>query len=192
MSDRDAFTDRGRSMEEDYFRKKDRELIEKLRQSAAAAQLRKDLGRETGLDAPELLQELHELGFTPETVGLLPLVPVIQIAWAEGGITREEREQIVRLARSRGIEEGSAGDRQLTEWMATRPAAAIFAGAARLIRAMLDSDSPQASNLTANDLVKYCEDIASASGGILGMGRISGDERALLSRIAADLKGRSS
>jgi len=44
----------------------------------------------------------------------------------------------------------------------------------------------------ADDLVKYCEEIASASGGMLGIGRISAEERALLSSIAADLNGRRS
>ena len=154
--------------------------------------IRKDLGHKTGLDDPELLQELHDLGFTPDTVGLLPLVPVIQMAWAEGGITKAERELILRLARSRGVEVGSTADHQLTEWMTNRPAEAVFARAGRLIRAMFDSGSPQTADLNANDLVQYCEDIASASGGILGIGRISPEERALLSSIAADLKARRS
>ncbi len=190
MSDRDAFADRGRSLEEDYFRKKDRELIEKFRQAAATEEIRKNLGDKTGLDDPELLQELHDLGFTPETVGLLPLVPVIQIAWAEGGITKAERELILRLARSRGVEVGSAADHQLTAWMTNRPGEAVFASARRLIRAMFDSDSAQTADLNASDLVQYCEDIASASGGILGIGRISPEERALLFSIAEDLKAR--
>jgi hypothetical protein len=192
MPDRDAFAERGRALEEDYFRKKDRELIEKMRAVAAAQQVRADLGRKTGLDDPELLAELQNLGFTPDTVGLLPLVPVIQIAWAEGGITKAERELIVRLARSRGIEPGSAADEQLTAWMTNRPADATFASAGRLIRAMLESGSERAVDLDEDDLVKYCEEIASASGGILGIGRISAEERALLSSIAADLKARRS
>ena len=191
MPDHDAFGERGRSLEEDYFRKKDRELIEKMRRAAAAEQVRQDLGRKTGLDDPELLQELHDLGFTPDTVNLVPLIPVIQMAWAESGITKAERELILRLARSRGVDVGSAADRQLAEWMTDRPAEALFARAGRLIRAMLDSGSTP-GDLTADDLVKYCEDVASASGGILGIGRISAEERALLSSIAADLKARRS
>ena len=69
---------RGRALEDEYFWKKDREMIEKFRQAAAAEEARKDLGRKAGLDDPELLQELQDLGFTPETVGLLPLVPIVQ------------------------------------------------------------------------------------------------------------------
>ena len=192
MSDHDAFGKRGRALEEEYFRNKDRELIEKLRQAAATEQARKDLGRKAGLEDPQDVQELQDLGFTPETVGLLPLVPIIQMAWAEGGITKAERELILRLARSRGIEVGSAGDHQLTEWLTHQPAEAVFTRATRLIRAILDSGAAQTGNLSADDLVKYCEEIASASGGILGIGRVSAEERALLSSIAADLNARRS
>jgi hypothetical protein len=45
-------------------------------------------------------------------------------------------------------------------------------------------------DLTADELVKYCETIASASGGILGIGRMSAEEKTLLSTIAADLNAR--
>ena len=192
MSDEDALHKRGHVLEDEYFRRKDRELMEKFRQAAAAEQARKDLGRKAGLDDPELVQELQDLGFTPETVVLLPLVPIIEVAWAERGITKAERELILRLARSRGVEAGSAADRQLTEWLTSRPTETVFARARRLIRAMLESASAPAGELKADDLVKYCEEIASASGGILGIGRISAEERALLSSIAADLSARRS
>ena len=188
----DALSKRGRTLEDDYFRKKDRELIEKIRVAAAADQARKDLGRKAGLENPELLQELLDLGFTLDTVGLLPLVPIVQMAWAEGGITKPERELLIRLARSRGIEAGSAADHQLTAWLTDQPSEAVFTRARRLIRAMLDSGSAQTDALNADDLVKYCEEIASASGGILGIGRISAEERALLAGIAADLNARRS
>src|SRR5215216_5258910 len=109
MPDKDMLRERGRSLEDDYFRKKDRELIEKMR-AATIEQDRQQLAKKSGLDDPALLQELRDLGFTPETVALLPLVPVLRMAWAEGGITAAERDLLVRLARSRGIPEGSDAD----------------------------------------------------------------------------------
>jgi len=193
MTDHDSLAERGRAIEEEYFRRKDRELIEKMRQAAAAEQARGEMGRKTGLDDPVLLQELQELGFTPDTVVLLPIVPVLEMAWAEGGITPAERSLIVQLARSRGVAENSAADQQLTQWMTSRPDGAVFARAGRLIAAMLSSASGQAGTpLTTADLVAYCERIAAASGGILGLriGSISSEEKALLSRIASDLKTR--
>jgi hypothetical protein len=182
--------ERGRSLEEDYFRKKDRELLERMRQASAVEEARQEMARKSGVADPELLQDLQELGFTPDTVVLLPLMPVLQMAWAEGGITPAERDLLVRLARSRGVEEGSTADLQLTAWMASRPAETVFSRAGRLIRAMVDSDASGA--LSAEDLVGHCEAIAAASGGVFGIGRISAEERALLSSIAEDLKVRHS
>ena len=124
---------------------------------------------------------------------LLPLIPVLEIAWAESGITSAERDLLVKLARQRGVEKDSVADAQLSEWMTTRPGPAVFAHATRLISAMLDAGSAQVTGgLSAEDLVAYCEKIASASGGIFGMrlGSISPDEKLLLSRIATELKAR--
>lgn len=192
MPDKDMIRERGRSLEEDYFRKKDRELIEKMRQATVAELDRQQLAKKTGLDDPALLQDLKDLGFTPDTVSLLPLVPLLRMAWAEGGITAAERDLLVRLARSRGVAEGSEADRQLAAWMARQPDETVFARAGRLIRAMLDSRSPETSDLSAEDLVEYCERIAAASGGIFGIGRVSAEEKRLLSSIAEDLKSRQS
>lgn len=190
MAEKDGITDHVRKREEDYFRKKDRELIERMRAAAAAAQMRKDLEAKTGLHDPSLIQDLEELGFTPDTISLLPLVPIIQVAWAEGGVSDAERKLILQFARSRGIEAGSAGDRQLIDWLERRPSAEVFGRATRLIRAMLDHPSETHTDLTANDLIRYCENIAAASGGILGMGRISAEERATLAQIASTLKAK--
>jgi DNA-binding phage protein len=192
MTEHDGLAQRGRALEEEYFRKRDRELIDKMRQAAAAEQGRGELGRKTGLDDPALLKELQDLGFTPETVILLPVLPVLEMAWAEGEITPAERSLIVKFARSRGVDEHSAADGQMTEWMARRPDQAVFRGARRLIAAMLSSGSSPGGRLTIDDLVAYCEEIAAASGGLLGLriGSISVEEKALLSRIASDLKAR--
>ena len=184
-------SDRGRAIEEDYFRKKDRELIEKMRQASAAEAARRELSKKSGLQDPALVAELEALGFTPETVVLLPLVPLVQVAWAEGGVSDAERKMILQLARTRGIDEGSAADRRLAAWLASRPDPQVFSSATRLIRATLNSEGSVAGSMSADDLVKYCEEIAAASGGIFGINRVSSEERALLSAIARDLAPKS-
>lgn len=188
--DRDSIHERGRALEEEYFRKKDRELAEKMRQVAQAEEKRRQMGEATGLHDPALLDELQQLGFTPDTVVLLPLVPVVQMAWAEGGVSKEERALLAQLARARGIAEGSPADAQLSSWMTSRPDDEVFARAGRLIRALLDTDASGAGGLTADDLVAQAERIAAASGGFLGIGRVSAEEKALLAQISQDLRAR--
>lgn len=192
MTDKDTLATRGRALEDEYFRKKDRELIERMRVAAAASEARGLMGEKTGLTDPEMLEELETLGFKPETVVLLPLVPVVEMAWAEGGVTAVERQLIVKLARARGVDEGGAADRQLSDWLDHRPGEHVFRHATRLIRAMLAA--PGHEDLTVDDLVTHCESVADASGGLLGLGilrRVSPDERRLLATIAAELKGRA-
>ncbi len=109
MSEGDFLDDRRRASEDDYFRKKDRELVEKMRAAAAADRAKSEMSAKTGLSDPSLLAELEALGFTPETISVLPLVPIVEMAWAEGGITPAERTLLVTLARERSIAEGSAG-----------------------------------------------------------------------------------
>jgi hypothetical protein len=179
-----------RDLEEEYFRKQDQELIEKMRKAAAADESRRALGAQSGIHDPALLQEIERLGFTPETVGLLPLVPILQVAWAEGGVSPEERKLILEVARSRGIVADSAADRQLTGWLSNRPPQEVFARAGRLINAMLSAHSGQTGAMTPDDLVKHAESIAAASGGIFGMNKISKEERAALAQVQAALRNR--
>jgi len=190
MSEHEFLDERRRASEDDYFRKRDRELIERMRQVAATERDRSELSAKTGLDDPALLGELQDLGFTPQTLPVLPLVPIVQMAWAEGGITPAERTLLIKVARERGITEGSPADTLLAGWMARKPTNDVFEKATRLIRAMLESGAPDAQTMSADDLIKYCENIATASGGILGIGKISADERATLSEIATALKSR--
>ena len=190
MSDNDGITSDIRSREEEYFRRKDRELVENLRRTKEADESRRALESTSGIHDPVMLQELEALGFTPDTVTLLPLVPIVEVAWAEGGVSDDERKLIVQFARGRSIREGSAADDQLSAWLDERPSEDVFARATRLIRAMLDRPDGQAEAWSIDDLIHHCEEIAEASGGILGFHKISGEEKALLARIQTALKGR--
>ena len=188
MTEKNFFGDREHSLEEEYFRRKDRELIEKMRAAAAAEAARAEMEKSSGVHDPEVLKELEELGFTPETLILLPVIPLVQVAWAEGGVSDAERHLLIKLARARGIDEGTAADRQLAEWLTHRPSDRVFVNAGRLIRAVMDTPG---HGVNADDLVKQAEAIAAASGGVLGIiGRISAEERAILNNLAAQLKGR--
>jgi hypothetical protein len=184
----DPISDRRRTHEEDYFQKKDRELVEKMRRQAKAEEELRALGERVGVTDPELIHELAGMGFTPDTVKLLPLVPVIEMAWAEGGVTAAERKMVIEVARARGIEEGSPADHQLAQWLDRQPEQSVYERARRLIGALFASGGR--FEITPDDVLKYCEAIAEASGGIFGIGRVSSEERATLARISDEIKKR--
>ena len=179
-----------RPQEEEYFQRKDRELIEKLKRQAIAEQQLRELGEQIGVTDPEISKELAEMDFTPETVKLLPLIPVLEMAWAEGEVTAAERKLVLEVARARGIEEGSEADRQLAAWLEQRPVPSVFRRAGRLISALFASGGH--FTLTPDDIIKSCESIAEASGGLFGIRRVSAEERATLARIANEIRSRHS
>jgi len=187
----DYLNERERSMEDDYFRKKDQELIEKMRQAAALERRTSEFIARIGVSDPAILADLKDLGFTPDTVAILPLVPVVEMAWAEGGITAAERTMLISVARQRGLLEGSPADLLLASWMENKPSPETFARATRLIRALLDSGVAPVGSMTADEIIKYSESIAAASGGIFGFGKISSEERATLGKIVSALKAKT-
>jgi hypothetical protein len=186
----DGITDHIRAREDEHFRRKDRELITRLRRADADARATRALERQTSLHDPAMLEELRLLGFTPETIPLLPLIPVLQVAWARAGISAAERTMIVDLARARGIVAGSAADHQLMDWLDHRPSEDTFHKATRLIRAIIDAPDGGALHLRGDELIALCDRIAHASGGIFGIGRVSPEEREALAEIASAIKKR--
>ena len=141
-----------------------------------------------GVADEEVLSDLQALGYTPETVMMLYLVPVIQIAWAEGGVSQKERDLIVKAARSRGITEGTPCDQQLNLWLSTRPSDEMFEKSLRAIRTILQAQPADARDASEKDLLSLATAIASASGGIVGFGAVSAEERQMLSHINDELK----
>jgi hypothetical protein len=190
VSDRDAFADRGRALEEEYFHRREQELIAKLRQRVQADAATQQLGEQAGVADAEILQDLQELGYTPETVALLYLVPLVQVAWAEGGVSDRERTLIVEAARARGIEADTPADAQLAEWLTTRPSEKLFEQTLRAIRAILESRPEAEREASRTDLLSYSTAIAEASGGVLGLRSVSSEERSLLARISGELESK--
>lgn len=180
----DEVAERGRNLEDEYFHRKEKELIEKLRQRNERVAQVQALSEATGIPDQDILETLHELGYTPGTIALLHLVPLIQVGWADGSISSKERELILEAASLRGVTEGSPAYDQLTDWLTTQPKAEFLDQILSIIRRLLEADESSPGKGLLEDSVR----IAGASGGILGFGnKISDEERAVIERIASGL-----
>lgn len=189
MAERDIWEDRRRSYEAEYFQRRERELIQKMRERAAREAQRKELAEQTGVADEDILRRLEELGYTRDTVTLLHLVPLLHVAWIDGSVSPAERERILEVARLRGVEPGSPAYQQLQGWLDQRPAEGFFEDALRLIGDLLQALPDEERERSRTDLVEYSAAIARASGGILGLGRkVSRAEREVLNRIAREIE----
>lgn len=188
MADKELFGDRRRSQEEEYFRRQEKELIEKLQQRGREEATRRRMAEGTGVADEEILRDLQALGYTPETVMLLHLVPLLQMAWAEGSVSDSERDLIVEAARARGINKDSPADQQLTEWLTSRPSDDLFERTLRAIGAILQARPAEERDASQRDLLSRLTAIASASGGILGFGKVSSQEQQVLARVSEEME----
>ena len=188
MTERDAFEERRRGLEESYFHEKEQQLIEKMRRRAQAdAELRR-MGETAGVADEEILHDLEALGYTADTVRLLHLLPLVHLAWADGSVSQRERDLIVEAARARGINAGTPADIQLGGWLTKRPSDQFFRETLRAIVAILESEPEAQREAERRDLLSYSAAIARASGGLLGFGAVSAEERKVLERIAQELE----
>ena len=182
--------DREQVIENAYFRQRDRELIERLREQGRLERERQALGARLGRsDADPLPAELQRTGFAGEGLALLHLMPLVDVAWADRGITARERALVLALAEGRGVEPGTEPYARLEGWLDRRPDQAVFDAAYEGIRALLAQTDATARASTGAELVAASTRVAQATGGILGMAPISREERECLERIAELLTG---
>jgi hypothetical protein len=190
---KDVFRERERGEEEAYFRRQDAKLIEKLRQKAQFSEIAHALAEKLQADEPTLLERIKKLGVTLDTGSAFILAPLVEVAWVDGEITHAERDTILHIAEQRGVAPGSADYRQLLDWLAQRPSDEVFRTALEAIRIGLSVLPPDESEKRIATMIKACEDVAKAAGGIaelLWLDNISYAETAVIDAIRRHLQSK--
>lgn len=170
-----------------YIRRTDRELTRRTSHQAELDAQRERVAEVSGISDRVVLEELQELGYTPDTVTLLRLTPVVQVAWADGEITNSERAMILGTAATRNVDWESPAYYQLLDWIAHRPSSEFFEKSRRAIRAALRALSSDEQAERVRDLISSCSSVALASGVTVDIGREGDQERRLIDRLALEL-----
>src|SRR5262245_47482253 len=126
MERRDAFKERQRGLEKEYFHKQDQALLEKLRKRAGLSDIARALADKLKVDDPDLVQRAIALGIAPGSGSSLLLAPLVQVAWAEGKVSPAERKTILAIATAGGLEASSPAQALLQKWLETRPPDELF------------------------------------------------------------------
>ncbi len=170
--------------EEEYFRKRNKELIEAMRQKIAIEAEAKEIEAETGIHDAVIVTHLAELGIDHDTVHMVHLVPLVEVAWADGEIHDEERELLLKAADSAGISGGPARA-AFEALLEKRPTQGYFDAALDFVRSMLVVMDDEHARQASNNLEDLGHRIADAAGGVFGLwGRVDDNEREVLKHIA--------
>ena len=189
MAETRSSSGRARTKEEEYFLRAESELLEKVRARAAKEAERRALGEYHGVQDEEILKAFEEAGYDRETVQILHLVPILQVAWVDGEISKAERDEILKIAAARNVVEGTPAHAKRLSWLDAPPAPEFFERTMEIISRLLELFPEEKRLSLQGDVMTASLAVASASGGFLGFGsKVSVDEKALIERFGAEFE----
>lgn len=175
--------DRGKVLEDEFFRREDQRLIGRLNELRAAEATREALAKASGITKPAVLDELVALGIRAETVAALSIVPLVEVAWADGTLDAKERRAIVDQA---GVARDSTVGALLEAWLDRRPDPKLLTAWTHLVQGMCGQLDADGTARLKTGLLEQAAAVASASGGMFAVGsKVSRSEAAMLARLEA-------
>ncbi len=180
-----SLEDRGKALEDAFFAKKNRELLDKVKQDLDAANARGELKDATGITEDDMLDRILATGVNSQSLAAMTIAPLVLVAWADGSIDTKEHEAIASAAEKAGIQPGTMAYQLLQGWLSEKPDDSLK-------EAWTDYTKAISEKLQAGDKVKLseqvlgrCKSVAESAGGFLGLGTISGKEQVVLDSLAA-------
>lgn len=187
MSNADALQKRCRSLENAFFSDLDQKLLtglkEKLDMEAALVEFR----NATGIQDTKVLESLYSLGVTPAALAAMRAFPLIAVAWADGETSPEEIAT-VRMIADRHFKRESAAGELIDRWLAQRPTPEMLDAWEICMATMIQAMPASEAESIKQALIEEINEVATASGGLLGWGAISHSEKQTMQRIKAALE----
>ena len=177
--------ERGRALENQFYEKENKEKLAAMKSKLDTQSSKEDLRKVSGMTDDAVLEKLVHLGMTANTIAALSLVPLIQVAWADGQIQDNERTAILQGAHGKGLEDGTPGYDLLQTWLKKKPTDELFTAWDAYIKALASQLNDEQNRLLKNQIVGFAKMVAGAAGGFLGIGRVSASEEKVLARIEA-------
>ncbi len=140
---------------------------------------------------PDLTKQLESIGLAPADARLVALLPLVQVAWADGAVQAGERELILDIAKKRGLvtEQSTA---VLEKWLTTEPSKFVHQTGRKIIAGLVARKKEELPNLdgaSPAEVVAWCEGVALAAGGFLGFGnKMAPTEKTAITEIAEALR----
>ena len=180
----DSLHERGKAMEDLFFKQTDEKLLNNLRLELEAKESRDALLEASGITDIAVLDELLEAGITPESLTSIALVPLVVVAWADRVMEGSEKAAILQAAEVAGIKTGTASYATMESWLEKRPSFELLEAWKAYITALKPTLDGAAFTQLKHSIMNRAEEVATAAGGFLGLGnKVSDAERKVLAEL---------
>jgi hypothetical protein len=158
---KDIFRKREMYLEEEYFRKKEFHLLEKLKKVFQKKIDKESISKATGITNDEVLDRLVSLQLNGELMGAFQLYPLVEIAWADGDLSESEAKSVLAAGEEQGVRPGTRAYRMLESRLERGPDPE-----ARKIWFLYAEELKK--TLTPAELKKFRDDLLERARGIVG------------------------
>jgi len=172
-----------RALEDSFFAKENARIMQELRAASALEEKKIEFREYLNIESEEVLDALIDLEVEPETLIAFTLVPLVEVAWADGEIQPKEREAIIKAAIERGVEDGSPTCTLLRNWLQTPPDPVLLETWRGYIEELMNSLGERAKTHLKSSSIGRARAVAEAAGGFLGIGSISAAEKKKLEEL---------
>jgi hypothetical protein len=183
MENERLLDERRRALEEAFFLKRERELVEKLRAEEQKKSAKEALAAAAGVHDERLLDKLVERGVSQDALSAFSLTPLVAVAWADREIHEKERDAVLRAAEKGGVLPGTPAHALLGSWLEHRPGPELLDAWCNYVRAPRPHLSAADRATLKREVLDHARAVAEATGGFLGIGQVSRSEKEILERI---------
>jgi hypothetical protein len=180
-----VFSAAGVALTDQFFRSHDEVLLDRMRKTRRSTEMKAVLAEVAGIRDDHVLQKLVDLEVGPETVAAIALVPLVEMAWADGTLDAKERQAVLAAADAQGIVSGSVESALLASWLSQRPEPKLIEAWQHYVRGLCGMMDEAERQGLKRDILERARTVATASGGFLGIGKISDAEQEMLEKLEA-------
>lgn len=175
------------TLEEQFFLQENQRLMESLREMKVLEETTGMLAEVSGISDPQVLTRLAQLKVTPSAAASLAILPLIEVAWADGKVDAVERQAILEsLDKALFFQ---TIDRDIVEaWLGQAPPPALFQAWEAYASNLRTQLEPAQRKALADEILGHARTVAQAAGSFLGFGGVSKAEQAVLDRLERALR----
>lgn len=182
----DSLDDRRKALEEQFFQKHEKELVQKMKDAAAKKSSKEELQKLTGISDEQVLEALSDLKLGGAATLVMSLFPVIEVAWADGKIDPKERDALMEASKGIGLEKDSAAWEYLSKWLEEKPEPIWHTLWADYVKALVAKMKPDDKAMLKATVLGRARVMAESSGGFMGVAfKISDAEKRVMKKLEA-------
>jgi hypothetical protein len=165
------------------FFKENKKIEDKYRAMQQMKKTKEALAAVSGINDDLVLDKFIEMNLRPETLASISMVPLIVIAWADGNLDPKEKDAILNVVGKFGWTPDSLNYELLNQWLKTKPSASLLTAWKHYVDSLCHTMTNEELAHFKKEMMAHVTMVAEAAGGFLGIGKISAEERDMISQL---------